>query len=68
MTMTTKRTKPKPSPTTDDQTLCDVDVTPGRAVFWQDEQREGLVHDVPKHIALQWAATGLATAVYEPTT
>jgi hypothetical protein len=68
MTMTTKSTrKTKTEPTPDDQKLCDVDITVGRAVYWQDEQREGLVHDVPKHLALEWLHAGHAAVVYEPT-
>ena len=67
MTMTTKRARgaaPELSP--DDLKLCGVDVTVGRAVFWHNKQREGLVHDVPKHLALQWLHEGLVSVVYEP--
>jgi hypothetical protein len=68
MTMTTKSASKASAtpPTADDHTLCDVDVTVGRAVYWQDEQRGGLIHEVPKHIALQWLEDGHAAVVYEP--
>ena len=65
--MTTESTrKPKTEPTPDDHLLCEVDVTRGRAIFWDGEQREGRLHDVPKSLALQWLAAGHAAAVYEP--
>jgi hypothetical protein len=67
MTMTTKRSRgAAPDLGPDDLKLCAVDVTVGRAVFWHDEQREGQVHDVPKHLALQWLHEGLVSVVYEP--
>ncbi|MBB5162483.1 hypothetical protein [Mycobacterium sp. AZCC_0083] len=69
MTMTTKTaSKAAAAPQTeDDHKLCDVDVTVGRLVYWDGEQRGGLVHGVPKHIALQWLQDGHAAVVYEPT-
>jgi hypothetical protein len=70
MTMTTKSTRKRvgQTPTPDDHTLCNVDITRSRAVFWQGEQREGMVRDVPKHLAMQWLTEGLAAVVYEPET
>jgi hypothetical protein len=67
MTMTTKNTRKRAAdPTPDDHTLCDVDVTPGRAVYWDGEQREGTLRGVPKHIATDWLKAGHANAVHEP--
>ena len=64
MTMTRKAKAAPPTP--DDHKPCDVDVTVGRAVFHDGEQREGLVHGVPKRLALAWLAAGHVRIVYEP--
>jgi hypothetical protein len=68
MMATASTRKVKAELTPDDLTLCSIDVTPGRAVYWHNEQREGVVHDVPKHIAMDWLTRGIVAVVYEPPT
>lgn len=66
MTMTTKSARHAHEPSPDDHKPCIVDVTPGVAVYWQGDQREGTIHDVPKHIAMEWLRKHFARVVYEP--
>jgi hypothetical protein len=66
----TTRIRIKPPPRDDNHadadTLCTVDVTPGRLVYWDGQQRGGTLRDVPKHIAMQWLQARYASVVYEP--
>lgn len=68
MTLTTKTARKQPTgPTTvDDHALCSVDVTVGRAVYWDGEQREGSIKGVPKHVAMEWLKAGHVRTVHEP--
>jgi hypothetical protein len=49
-----------------DVTPCDVDVTPGIVVFWNDDHRSGRLHDVPMYLAMHWRKHSWATIVTEP--
>lgn len=68
--MTTKTNRRKATvaqtATVDDNTLCDVDIKDGIAVYWQEEQRGGTLRNVPKAIAMQWLQAGYATSVHDP--
>lgn len=49
-----------------DTTPCTVTVTPGHLVFHDGAQRDGTLHDVPKHLAMHWQKHHFATIVDEP--
>lgn len=55
--------RPKPRR---DTTPCTVTVTPGHLVFHDGAQRDGTLHDVPKHLAMHWQKHHFATIVEEP--
>jgi hypothetical protein len=49
-----------------DTTPCTVEVAPNTLVFWDGQQRSGVLHRVPKHTAMHWLRQRWVRVVYEP--